>query len=651
MDHSGVTSAVCHGCMLDLVTKVDRRPMKKPLQIVSTDSVLTDHMATFKCDRSHEHAPTQGSDTVRTGNYTERFCDEVMSALTGNGTSGLRAGVPRSLKIMEMQTPTQSLYSGKDKNGYTVDSVETTAWMDILEIDYQRKLRLCENHSDSYSRLLRDCPHLMEPVGDIKSLYSQQGSVSINVTNALQDQEVPDFFATPVMKPLTLNAHTIFDDPAHREGWIEAARAELDSFAALQVIKKKCQLVATVKPSNAVATLMESEDNDTKKDTATASHPHQNGDDTTGSTACDQDNCPHFVIESPVFPPSAAKKGKTAENAKNKQEKRFTEQSVNEEVYSKGKKKVRIVCCGNLQTVLEFEETSTQTPPFSMLRLALAMASAFGWMVASADISTAFLYASLHQDDVELGFDTVYVRPPKVLVQIGLVKPGILWKLKKSLYGLRTSPLAWERERDRTIAQLSWTIKGVWYCLALASPCVWKIIRWDHYDHDGVSGLRAETPSTHTKKQDLPVPLGFFIAYVDDLLAVAREEHLMAIMHQLKTKYSMKMTGTLTHPKQPDQLPITFLGCSIWRDETGMLWMSQIKYIYHCLRENGWVKDQQVILKKTTTLPTPDEKREDEENVDEDAKSMCQKYIGQLMWLSTRTRPCGDTCTPRLTWP
>eukprot|EP00971_Amphidinium_carterae_P000103 2258-Amphidinium_carterae.1 len=163
MDHPGVTSAVCHGCMLDFVSKVDRRPMKKPFQIVSTDSSLTDHMAIFKCDRSHEHAPTQGSDTVKTGNYTERFCQEVISVLRGNGTSGSRVGVPRSLKVMEMQTQTQSLYSGKEKNGYTVDSVETTAWMDILEIDYQRKLRLCENHSDSYRRLLLDCPHLMEP--------------------------------------------------------------------------------------------------------------------------------------------------------------------------------------------------------------------------------------------------------------------------------------------------------------------------------------------------------------------------------------------------------------------------------------------------------------------------------------------------------
>eukprot|EP00971_Amphidinium_carterae_P074406 1470392-Amphidinium_carterae.1 len=99
------------------------------------------------------------------------------------------------------------------------------------------------------------------------------------------------------------------------------------------------------------------------------------------------------------------------------------------------------------------------------------MASVFGWMVASADISTAFLYAALHQDDVKLGFTTVYVRPPKVLVTIGLVKPGILWKLKKSLYGLRTSPLAWERERDKTIATLEWTVEKTEYCLQLAAPC------------------------------------------------------------------------------------------------------------------------------------------------------------------------------------
>eukprot|EP00971_Amphidinium_carterae_P298428 5929675-Amphidinium_carterae.1 len=135
------------------------------------------------------------------------------------------------------------------------------------------------------------------------------------------------------------------------------------------------QLVVTVKPSNAVTTLLESAGNAPKGEELEKKGPSVQypgvDDGLLESTAKDQES--HFVIEYPVFPPSAAKKGK--KSAKNKQEKRFTEQSMNEEVYSKGKKKVRIVCCGNLQEVCDFEDTSTQTPAFSMLRLALAMAS------------------------------------------------------------------------------------------------------------------------------------------------------------------------------------------------------------------------------------------------------------------------------------
>eukprot|EP00971_Amphidinium_carterae_P013825 272371-Amphidinium_carterae.2 len=330
------------------------------------------------------------------------------------------------------------------------------------------------------------------------------------------------------------------------------------------------KLVATVKPSNAVATFAAPADETrtTGADLIMPSEDEGQGGEvlfspgpegTTSSTAKDEQGNPQFVLEYPVFPPSSAQEGKnSAKNAKNKQAKRFTEQGMQEEVYSKGKKKVRIVCCGNRQQVQDFEDTATQTPPFSMLRLALAMASVFGWMVASADISTAFLYAALHQDVVKIGFTTVYVRPPTVLVSIGLVPPGILWKLKKSLYGLRTSPLAWERERDKTVATLEWKVDKTDYCLQLAAPCVWKIVE------------------KHQSTKEVPSPLGFFIAYVDDLLAVARKEHLMAIIDQLKDRYSMKMTGTLTHPKENDQPPLTFLGCSVWRDEQGSLWMSQI---------------------------------------------------------------------------
>eukprot|EP00971_Amphidinium_carterae_P326236 6456920-Amphidinium_carterae.1 len=86
--------------------------MKKPFKIATTVQRLAEHLAKFVCDKSHAHALTQGADTVLTGNYTAQFCSEVMKALE-----------------------------------------EATRWMDVVETDFQRKLRACENHASCYSDL------------------------------------------------------------------------------------------------------------------------------------------------------------------------------------------------------------------------------------------------------------------------------------------------------------------------------------------------------------------------------------------------------------------------------------------------------------------------------------------------------------------
>ena len=72
----------------------------------------------------------------------------------------------------------------------------------------------------------------------------------------------------------------------------------------------------------------------------------------------------------------------------------------------------------------------------------VSLASLQRWAVASWDVSTAFLYAQLPEDHI------AYCSPPNVLVRLGLVEPGVVWKLNKALYGLGTSPKAWEEERD-----------------------------------------------------------------------------------------------------------------------------------------------------------------------------------------------------------
>ena len=115
-------------------------------------------------------------------------------------------------------------------------------------------------------------------------------------------------------------------------------------------------------------------------------------------------------------------------------------------------------------------------------------------------------------------------------------------------------------------------------------------------------------------------------------------------------KYVMKQSGTI-----PVETPgmemlegIDFLGARITRDCDGTIWCDQTKYILHCLGGNDFInKDGQVVLTKTHAPPTVDEKLGEEEGTareKNDALTQCRKYIGQMMWLTTRTRPDIAAC-------
>ena len=66
------------------------------------------------------------------------------------------------------------------------------------------------------------------------------------------------------------------------------------------------------------------------------------------------------------------------------------------------------------------------------------------------------------------------------------------------------------------------------------------------------------------------------------------------------------------------------------------------------MRENEFInKEGQVVLKRATAPPAIDEKLGEEEGTTReknDALIMCRKYIGQMMWLTTRTRPGIAAC-------
>ena len=93
-----------------------------------------------------------------------------------------------------------------------------------------------------------------------------------------------------------------------------------------------------------------------------------------------------------------------------------------------------------------FEEKSnnarTDSPTCSRqsLRMGFVTASTMSWMIQSLDITSAFLQGNSIERNV-------YLKPPPEASS-----EGIIWKLKRSIYGLNDAPRAWyERVRSELI--------------------------------------------------------------------------------------------------------------------------------------------------------------------------------------------------------
>ena len=101
----------------------------------------------------------------------------------------------------------------------------------------------------------------------------------------------------------------------------------------------------------------------------------------------------------------------------------------------KGEKKVfkaRLVCRG-FEQAAEFDDIEVTSPTVDTKskRLFLVICGIFRWQIRSYDVRAAFLQS----EDIDR---TVYVKPPR-----DVKKQGIIWRLKKPLYGLNDSCRNW----------------------------------------------------------------------------------------------------------------------------------------------------------------------------------------------------------------
>lgn len=239
--------------------------------------------------------------------------------------------------------------------------------------------------------------------------------------------------------------------------------------------------------------------------------------------------------------------------------------------------KARLVVRGDQQRKSTHEETYAATLAGRSFRTLMAVAARFDLELIQYDAVNAFVNAELDKN--------VFMRMPP-----GHRKPGMILMLRKALYGLRESPLLWQRELTATLTELGFKPVPHETC------CMTK---------GGV--------------------IIFF--YVDDIVLAyrkQREDEVERITRALQAKY--KLTGGT--PLQ------WFLGVEIIRDrENKLLWLSQSDYldkIANLIDRTDLRHD--VPMKQEELLPH-------DELASRGSIRSYQRKIGSILYAAVITRP------------
>ncbi|MCP4192560.1 MAG: hypothetical protein GY768_18250, partial [Planctomycetaceae bacterium] len=182
----------------------------------------------------------------------------------------------------------------------------------------------------------------------------------------------------------------------------------------------------------------------------------------------------------------------------------------------KGFVRSRLVVQGFRQEITDLDDTYASTPIMPILRVLLTMALSKGWSIQLCDVSTAFLHADLQSEE------DIYVWPPKEFYPQG----DRLWRLKKAMYGLRSSPKDWQTHFAKIMSTLGFR--------RLQSDANVYV--------DTVRGV-------------------YILVYVDDLLVLGDVTVVQTVIGRLANEFLLKRIGAL----DKDGSMSTFLGRELRR--------------------------------------------------------------------------------------
>lgn len=239
--------------------------------------------------------------------------------------------------------------------------------------------------------------------------------------------------------------------------------------------------------------------------------------------------------------------------------------------------KARLVVRGDQQIKSIHEETYAATLAGRSFRTLMAIAARFDLELIQYDAVNAFVNARLKKD--------IFMRMPP-----GYRKPGTILKLQKALYGLRESPLLWQKDLTATLTGLG----------------------FDTVPHE---------PCCMTKG-------GIIIFYyVDDIVLAYRKEReseIQSTMKELQKQY--KLTGGKSLQ--------WFLGIEVIRDrEKRLIWLSQSDY---------FDKIANLVDRTDRRHETPMRREELLPYEDRSSLSSIRRYqrkIGSILYAAVITRP------------
>ena len=272
------------------------------------------------------------------------------------------------------------------------------------------------------------------------------------------------------------------------------------------------------------------------------------------------------------------------------------------------KRKARLVICGNFEKHIS-EELYAGGCQTETVRIMIShVASKPTWDAAITDVRNAFLLAPMSTD-------AVYgLRFPKAfLLALGL-EWDALYRVDKALYGFRRSPRLWGTFRDNRLRTALVLINGKLAVLQrlVADENVWQLVYQD------------QSESTEV--------LAYLIVYVDDIMYLGEPGVILQLHEWLSAEWT---SSPLTWASSTEG--IRFLGLEIYKVRTGYR-MCQLGYIRELLRHHGLAEGP------GARTPCPREWLIGEgefEQVAHDEKSLrkAQQMTGELLWLSTKSRP------------